>query len=378
MAILENPDMKSSLLLIVCCFVLCPVKVGAQAVVTCLMDRYENGTFLLTQLSNHDTLARGEFHGHQFVTELQVDVGEDEGVAAMLHIAIDIEDKGRHVVQFIPMVVENMPIEVHVPYEGQVVIQGSATQDMLNRFMTQYLPYVRLGKEDTKKFLGKPVQSAFGQLLDSFFLHTRENKLADLSAYMIADMVSVRGINPKYIHGVQSYGEQRDLIRESEQWLMQVLTVHGRSKMGMPLKILQLFDADGELISIDTLMKGKPYIIYFWASWCVNCQRELPFIHKMWVKYGIDVIGVSVDLNKAAWKKAWRSHNYPWGNYLDPGRTVFYMFNLFAVPTTILVNENGVVVEQNPHNLDSAVRKLMQGKYKIKKKPEGIKYRWKF
>ena len=43
--------------------------------------------------------------------------------------------------------------------------------------------------------------------------------------------------------------------------------------------------------------KGKPMVVYFWATWCKSCKQEVPDLIALHKKYGskIHVIGISAD-----------------------------------------------------------------------------------
>lgn len=43
--------------------------------------------------------------------------------------------------------------------------------------------------------------------------------------------------------------------------------------------------------------KGKPMLVYFWATWCKSCKQEVPELIALHKKFGskINVIGIAVD-----------------------------------------------------------------------------------
>ena len=43
--------------------------------------------------------------------------------------------------------------------------------------------------------------------------------------------------------------------------------------------------------------KGKPMVVYFWATWCKSCKQEVPDLIALHKKYGskIHVVGISAD-----------------------------------------------------------------------------------
>ncbi len=43
--------------------------------------------------------------------------------------------------------------------------------------------------------------------------------------------------------------------------------------------------------------KGKPMVVYFWATWCESCKQEVPELIALHKKYGsrLHVIGIAID-----------------------------------------------------------------------------------
>lgn len=64
---------------------------------------------------------------------------------------------------------------------------------------------------------------------------------------------------------------------------------------------LPLFEG-GEIILSD--LQGQVVVINFWASWCIPCRDEAPFLEQVWRKYrdqGVVFLGVDyLDTNKEA------------------------------------------------------------------------------
>ncbi len=43
--------------------------------------------------------------------------------------------------------------------------------------------------------------------------------------------------------------------------------------------------------------KGKPMLVYFWATWCKSCKQEVPELIALHKKYGskLNVVGIAID-----------------------------------------------------------------------------------
>ena len=63
---------------------------------------------------------------------------------------------------------------------------------------------------------------------------------------------------------------------------------------------------DGKTFKLSQL-KGKTVVLDFWASWCPDCRKDAPEVVRMNKEYapqGIEFVGVSMDTDVEAWRKA--------------------------------------------------------------------------
>lgn len=121
--------------------------------------------------------------------------------------------------------------------------------------------------------------------------------------------------------------------------------------MGKRVPNFALNDVAGRTFSMKEL-KGKVIVLDFWAVWCGPCQNSMPFFQEIqneYGKYGLEVIGVHVDdrmpmidtIRKFLDERGIRYRN------LVSTREVDDKFMIYAMPTTYLVNREGVVAKRH-------------------------------
>ena len=94
----------------------------------------------------------------------------------------------------------------------------------------------------------------------------------------------------------------------------------------------------------DTFL-GKPYLVNFWASWCVSCRVEHPAITQLSKRNAILIVGMNFR-NEATEATAWLDHyGDPYDvNLADLDGRISIDFGVYAAPETFLVDPSGIIV----------------------------------
>lgn len=100
-------------------------------------------------------------------------------------------------------------------------------------------------------------------------------------------------------------------------------------------------------------LRGKYVLVDFWASWCGPCRRENPNVKAMYEKYkdkGFDILGVSLDRDEGAWKKAIEQDGLVWHHISDlKGWSSEHakLYSVSSIPQTLLLDREGKIVQRN-------------------------------
>ena len=77
-------------------------------------------------------------------------------------------------------------------------------------------------------------------------------------------------------------------------------------KAGVQAPDFKMKTIDGKTFKLSQL-KGKTVVLDFWASWCPDCRKDAPEVvrlHDAYKQFGVEFVGVSMDTDVEAWRKA--------------------------------------------------------------------------
>jgi thiol-disulfide isomerase/thioredoxin len=135
-----------------------------------------------------------------------------------------------------------------------------------------------------------------------------------------------------------------------EEYQIELLT-----SAGNPYLDIVSLKADGTELALSDLVGKTDYVLVdFWASWCGPCRRLMPALKELYESYNpsgkLEILGVSCDRDEAAWLKAIEEDMLPWKHIRDQRAEPYTpsdTYGISAIPTTILINKEGVIVGRN-------------------------------
>jgi len=98
----------------------------------------------------------------------------------------------------------------------------------------------------------------------------------------------------------------------------------------------------GDLASL----RGRVVLLDFWASWCQPCRESFPFYNQLHDEYGrrgLCIVGVSVDEQVSNVRAFLRRTPAKFRILHDPSGGVAARFGPERMPTSFLVDRNGLV-----------------------------------
>ncbi|MCL5999558.1 MAG: TlpA family protein disulfide reductase [Chloroflexi bacterium] len=118
----------------------------------------------------------------------------------------------------------------------------------------------------------------------------------------------------------------------------------------------------GKPVALNSL-RGRRVLVNFWASWCPPCLQEMPDLKAAYTALkddGVEFVGIGLQDETANLQKFVADNVVPYIILEDPKGTVGNAYGVLGMPTTILVDSNGVVrkVFKGPVTKDTVIAEM--------------------
>ncbi|WP_421384988.1 peroxiredoxin family protein [Bacillus salacetis] len=123
-------------------------------------------------------------------------------------------------------------------------------------------------------------------------------------------------------------------------------------KLGSIAPDFTLKTLTGDTISL-TDFRGKKVLMNFWAAWCTPCTQELPALEafKNGTQKDIEVISINIDPEDHAQEFA-EDTGISFPVLLDIDDKVNEEYQVISIPTTMLIDEKGYVINKHIGAMD--------------------------
>lgn len=120
-----------------------------------------------------------------------------------------------------------------------------------------------------------------------------------------------------------------------------------RVEVGIEAPTYAARNLKGDSVSL-ALLRGKPVLLNVWATWCLPCKEEIPFLETLHGKHaaqGLQIIGVSIDArgDEPKIESFARDFGMTYPIWRDPDERVNARFLAIGVPSTYLIDRDGVL-----------------------------------
>ena len=134
---------------------------------------------------------------------------------------------------------------------------------------------------------------------------------------------------------------------------LNVLIAKTKTGIGSQAPSFDITDNNNQKITNETF-KGKYLLIDFWASWCPGCREENPNLVDAYKKFagkGLEMMSVSVDVNKQRWEDAIEKDHLSWIQVCDfksvDSNKIARDFGITLIPANFLIDKEGKIVAKD-------------------------------
>lgn len=116
-------------------------------------------------------------------------------------------------------------------------------------------------------------------------------------------------------------------------------------EIGKPIANLSLTSLDGKEVEISDF-HGKVILINSWATWCPPCEAEMPSLEKFYREnkaQGFEILAINAGEPKEIITKFKNNNLITFPIFVDPDGSILESFGITNLPTTIVVNREGIV-----------------------------------
>ena len=103
---------------------------------------------------------------------------------------------------------------------------------------------------------------------------------------------------------------------------------------------------EGETKSLSSY-KGKVVFLNFWATWCGPCRVEMPSMEALYKKFsdkGLEILAVNCGEDQAAVRSFMKNEKLSFPALLDLDGRVSQNYGIQAIPTTYLIDRDGMII----------------------------------
>ena len=159
--------------------------------------------------------------------------------------------------------------------------------------------------------------------------------------------------------------EKMDTTYQTKNDLFKINSMISREeilRVGSNPPKVELPNREGRYIN-SKMFEGKLVLLEFWASWCAPCRSMNPELLKVYNEFSrenFEILGISIDKDKTAWKKAIEEDKLEWTQTIDSTREIIKSFKISGIPFNVLLNRNGKIISTDlkPNEL----RKIIESK----------------
>jgi peroxiredoxin len=141
-------------------------------------------------------------------------------------------------------------------------------------------------------------------------------------------------------------------VQQLKQEVLEMLSIYEQEfQVGDTIPVFSLPDLHGREFSTASL-KGKYYLLDFWATWCQTCwpyDKYKKEISKKFPSSKFELVSIALDNNKAMWETLVKKSGYDWTELIDEKMwrgTAVRTLKFDSIPFNFLVSPEGRILDK--------------------------------
>lgn len=122
---------------------------------------------------------------------------------------------------------------------------------------------------------------------------------------------------------------------------------HTTVRIGDEAPNFVLRDLDGNEVELAEY-RGQGVFLNFWGTYCPPCEKEMPYMENQYAIYrdkGVEILAVNVGEPELTVSRFVQRHDLSFPILMDNDRQVLDRYGVIPLPTTFLVNPDGIVTD---------------------------------
>ena len=112
----------------------------------------------------------------------------------------------------------------------------------------------------------------------------------------------------------------------------------------VPSLLVELFDTNEIVNTLEIFNSDKFYLLNIWSSWCVPCKHEHPILMELSQNNDLEIIGINYKDTKKNANDFLKDLGNPYDNIIfDNKGTNAIEWGAYGVPESFLINNNKII-----------------------------------
>ncbi len=100
---------------------------------------------------------------------------------------------------------------------------------------------------------------------------------------------------------------------------------------------------------------GRPVLLFFGATWCPACRTEIPSMKDIYATYtpqGLEIAYINIGESAKRVARFVQTNKLPYRTLLDENENVADLYNIVGVPTFVLIDKKGIIINISHRSAD--------------------------